>query len=89
MYEIVCRRPGCCAPLPACAWAPRTYCGLPCYWLDLRRLAVGRRRPVYRRRRDVPSPANNVQHRKARDQQLELIGLELERIRAARKVDAA
>jgi hypothetical protein len=41
--------------------------------------------PACRRLPQVPSPSNNVVHRRIRDQQLALFRLELERIRLQRK----
>jgi hypothetical protein len=87
VWSKPCKRPECSSPIvaPYPSWlADRGYCSPACRRLDATRAAAARPSRVY-----VPAPSNNVHHRKIQQQQLELIRLELDRLRAARKVDAA
>lgn len=90
MWIKTCRRPGCggiVRALNCSALASRAYCEAACRRLDASRAHRSRyvppRSPTASE--DVPSPSNNVRHRRIRDQQLALIAQELERIRLERK----
>jgi hypothetical protein len=87
MWSKPCQRPGCpgkvTAPYPS--WlASKAYCGPACRRADQSRAMAARPylpRPVA----EVPSPSNNVLHRRIADRQLALIAIELERIRLSRR----
>ena len=86
MWTKPCLRPGCTVPVTAaCAshLADRAYCGPACRTADASRRARLRPARVY-----VPSPSNNLHHRRIADQQLALIRAELERIRLERRRSA-
>jgi hypothetical protein len=99
MWAKPCKRPGCASPVRAASQSKldeRAYCGPACRRADAPRAL--RERPYIPPRpvveappvpvpvvADVPSPSNNVTHRRIADRQLALIAIELERIRLSRR----
>jgi hypothetical protein len=97
MWSKPCQRPGC----PFRVWAAhraalasRAYCAPACRRADQDRAMRERPyvppRPIVKAPpvpvvADVPSPSNNVLHRRIADRQLALIAIELERIRLSRR----